>query len=258
MNLKSITMVDHVKIKSGFKHALFLHGLFGNPQEFIQVVPDSIGAIGVKIPGHNTAVDRDFPTYCHDLLKFIKKNHFEFIYGYSMGGRILLECLKTEHVNCPVFLESTGPGAVCFGEEIEFNQQIRQLQDKDFASKIANINNRKDFLSEWYENPLFFGHKIQDSQLQHFEGLNLKDLSQAVIEFSSGNQSNIFDEKDFDFSNIHFLFGSEDKKYAAFAKDYAKRGALVHEFHGIGHNIHSNQPEKVKAILKRELEKNLL
>ena len=247
-------------IKTG-SEVLFIHGLFGG-ENSLENIANSLDrkSVLLTLPGHQGMPVISLYKLCELLKNFILKREIKYIYGYSMGGRILLETLKyfsKEELDSieRIVLESVSEGPSEFlSSNFDIKQTDRLSSDLSFSKKIYNFSQDQflDFLKDWYKLPMFKGldHNYIAKNLNIFKRHNYKDLGHSIFSFSPGFQSSFLDHEKFPFEKIIFLAGECDKKYLSVGKRFEEKGARLKIFGDVGHNIYATKTLELQSYLK--------
>lgn len=240
---------------------VFLHGFLGHPQEFeflTQALEKSgekdFDCISIDLNQGSSFSLKAQSLYIKNKLDQlgIKKAHF---WGYSMGGRVLLEFYKS----FPEFCLSLTLESVSLGLTEKKDRDERVQKDSEWAELIAKDPNL--FLEKWYEQSIFLGFKKQ-KDFPIYTSLRKKTLSsihaQMIVEASPGANSDHFDL----INNINVpvlaLVGQFDDKYLQiWGKLIDKHPQIAIEIiKNSGHVIHIENPTgAVTAFKKMMMEK---
>lgn len=237
---------------------VFLHGFLGHPQEF-KFLMDSFEkefeCIAIDLTQGNSFSLNAQAEYVKSKLDQlgIGKAHF---WGYSMGGRVLLEFYKRFPEAClSLTLESVSLGISNVDEK---NERVKK--DSEWAELINSDPTL--FLEKWYAQSLFDNfRKHEDFPL--YTSLRRKNLSslhaQIIVEASPGANSDHFSL----ISNITIpvlaLVGQFDDKYLQnWGKLIDKHPSLAIEIiKNSGHVIHLENPFGAINTFKKFMEKVL-
>jgi 2-succinyl-6-hydroxy-2,4-cyclohexadiene-1-carboxylate synthase len=244
-------------------HIVFLHGFLGNDHEFDPIIS--------RLKNNYTCVAIDLnlaPQY--DLLsmaKFVReelskrnitKSHF---WGYSMGGRVLLEFYKNFPEVCfSLTLESTSLGLV---DPHERDNRVKM--DSDWAKLIEN--DPELFLEKWYSQNLFAGFKRHNGFAGYLE-LREKTLShrhsQMILEASPGANSPHFEVIDsLDLPTLA-LVGQNDEKYLRIwgklidkNPKIAVSNIVLEAIENSGHVVHLENPHRAVEIFLKFMKEHI-
>lgn len=191
------------------KNLVFLHGFLGNSQEFASLPIQNFNCVTIDLNSAPQYTLKGMAEFVKDKLKNlnISKAHF---WGYSMGGRVLLEFYKNYPEVCEsLTLESTSPGIMDPQE-----RDNRVQMDSEWARLIET--NPQLFLEKWYSQVLFAGFKKQndyDYQLKLRENSLSARHAQMIKEASPGANPHHF--KVIESLNVPTLalVGQNDEKY---------------------------------------------
>ncbi len=244
---------------SALASALMIHGLFGDPSEFFNCLPESLEADGLVIPGHGTSEALDLDSTVIKLNELILSKGYKLLYGYSLGGRLLLEWMKRFSVpdNINVILESAGPGGNAFGTNgVEKAREERLKQDQKLSEKLKALSSRDEkinFFRAWYRMDMFSGYRPSEDELKRKLSHDFSKLSEVVVNYSPGNQGFIFDEGLSLNPNSHyyFLYGEQDSKYKVFSKKFNDLGFKCIQFENVSHNIHGMAAKEIQSLIKK-------
>lgn len=171
-----------------------------------------------------------------DLLDTLKIAQAALI-GYSMGGRLALYlAIHYPHRFPKVVLESASPGL-----KTQSERQARLEQDQALATQIET--NFPEFLTKWYEQPLFDSFrqhpsfaKILAQRSEHLPS----GLAHSLRQMSIGNQPNLWSSLAQCQQPILLLVGARDRKFVQINQQMATlcRTAKLMIAPELGHNIH--------------------
>ena len=227
---------------------VFLHGFLGHPEDFemFSKTFENFKCVSINLnlaPGFALKAQAQF-LYSELKRHKIKKAHF---WGYSMGGRVLLEAYKRfPELFKSLVLESTSPGITDKTE-----RDLRTQSDTKWAKLITEDADL--FLKEWYSQELFQEFK------QHPEFLRLNTTkrekltslhAKMIIEASPGANPSHFEV----IENIKIptlaLVGQFDKKYGQiWGKLIDKNPEIAIQIvpHS-GHVVHIENPTGAKDL----------
>jgi len=236
-------------------YLVFLHGFLGQPQEF-KFIMDSLEkefeCIAIDLnQGTSFSLKAQSEFVKSKLVQLgVKKAHF---WGYSMGGRVLLELYKTYPEVClSLTLESASPGISDIDEK---NERVKK--DSEWAELINS--DPKLFLEKWYSQSLFDNFRKHED-FPVYTSLRRKNLTslhaQIIVEASPGANSDHLDL----LSNISIpalaLVGQFDDKYLQnWGKLIDKHPTLAIEIiRNSGHVIHLENPHGAINAFKKFME----
>ncbi len=236
------------------KKILFLHGFMGSSEDshFLKSLPVKIFA-----PSLIDILEKDSFDSLYDYIDEINP---DFLYGYSMGGRLALDYLAKrirphDHAKAltHVILESSALFNLSSTDKRE-----RLVQDQSRAHQITS--DFPAFLSQWYELPLWgninestkaqwIKERIAHNQIQQKElAYLIENLSPARFDLPK------FSQLPQNLKYIYF-YGEEDLKYSQMIKDSELPKTLFECFcaPNSGHNIHRTQPDYILNTLNHLL-----
>ncbi len=237
---------------------VFLHGFMGKGEDWMEIaegLSDRFYCLIPDLPGHGaTPLDKE-PSYTawtsalRDELSALKVTHTRLV-GYSMGGRIaLIFALTYPKMVTRLVLESANPGIINAKER----EQRASLDDK--LAEDLRQNGMKDFLTFWYNIPLF-------ASLDHLPSLKEKLCKQRINQdpdkmatvlsaLSPGQQPELWSRlKELELPTL-LIAGELDSKYLTITKHVAailfnqKRFTVSN----CGHNTHRESPSTILSLL---------
>lgn len=228
---------------------LFLHGFLGNCQEFnqsISLLSNDFYCLAVDLPGHGkTQVIGGEEYYnmehtAQGLIKFIAALGIKrcILIGYSMGGRLALYlALYFPEYFSQVILESASPG---LRTQAERDQRIQQ--DIKLAKELAT-EDFSDFLTKWYNQPLFASlknHPDFEKMLEHRLQSNPLELSKSLQYLSTGCQPSLWSKLHENVVPLLLLVGELDQKFISINTEMVSlcKFAQLEIVKNCGHNIH--------------------
>lgn len=239
---------------------LFLHGFMGNSQDFdaaISLLSKNFYCLAFDLPGHGkTRVmgGEDcytMPKTAQALITLLDELKIDkcLLFGYSMGGRLALYMsLYFPSRFDKVILESASPG---LRHKSEREQRLQA--DLHLAQKLKT-SHFKDFLLNWYNQPLFKSLK----DYQDFEQLierkldnNPIELAKSLRNMGTGNQPSLWEELENNQIPMLLLTGEYDDKFIAINTEMASLcpKAKLEVIPKTGHNIHLENLNKFVTIL---------
>jgi len=240
---------------------IFLHGFMGSGQDWEEIIPafeSQFYCITIDLPGHGKSLSPDseeaysFPGLSGLLVTLfdaLMLNPVNLV-GYSLGGRVALHLA----VNNPerigrVFLESASPGISHPTERKE-----RLNRDIALADKLQT-ENFSQFLTEWYDQPLFRSLKENrrfPQLLQRRMRNSPEALGRVLVNLSPGVMPSLWEKlKKIPFP-LRMIVGERDEKYVAIAKRMVRENPQIQirVVPECGHNIHFENPEMFEKLLK--------
>jgi 2-succinyl-6-hydroxy-2,4-cyclohexadiene-1-carboxylate synthase len=233
---------------------LFLHGFMGDSNDFneiISMIREQFCCLAIDLPGHGkTRINGGDECYTmsHTALALINlldnlKIEKCFLAGYSMGGRLALYLI----IHFPsrfekVILESTSPGLKTAQErtqrlQIDW-QRTRELETNDF----------KDFLLNWYKQPLFKTlqtHPSFDKLIERRLQNNPLEISKSLRQMGIGNQPSLWEKLADNKVPLRLLAGEYDDKFKCINAEMAPlcQVSKLIIIPKTGHNIHFENPK---------------
>ncbi len=211
---------------------VFLHGFLGDPSDWDAVISflPKFHCIPISLPGHGkTPFATDFTTWMPNIRSF-------HLVGYSLGGRLALQYAKL----FPERIASLTLASSHLGLKNEEEKKKRLQVDEQWAEKLRTLS-LKEFLSLWYEQPLF-GHFKPDlsKRLEH----DPQQLALALLHFSLAKQSYIEPK------NALILVGEKDQRY----RDLFPHANIIPN---AAHMIHLENPLAFARILDLHIQSQL-
>ncbi|MDB9509628.1 2-succinyl-6-hydroxy-2,4-cyclohexadiene-1-carboxylate synthase [Kamptonema animale CS-326] len=241
---------------------LFLHGFMGNSQDFdaaISLLSQNFYCLAFDLPGHGkTRVigGEDcytIPQTAQALITLLDELEIDkcLLFGYSMGGRLALYMsLYFSSRFDKVILESASPG---LRHKSEREQRLQA--DLHLAQKLKT-SDFKDFLLNWYNQPLFKSLKDRPDFEQLIERKldnNPIELAKSLRNMGIGNQPSLWEELENNQIPMLLLTGEYDDKFIAINTEMASLcpKAKLEVIPKTGHNIHLENLNKFVTILMK-------
>lgn len=221
---------------------LFLHGFMGHPSD-----GDFLKTLGHH--HHALPIPHSAPHELDDLFANILQIQPDIIYGYSLGGRVLLNFLaRYEYRPKLIILES-----VHFGLNDETMRRERKELDRKRAHHLKE--DLRDFLDQWYAMPIWgeLSKEAKDikvtNRYDRWAGRE-QNLAETIEFFSPGSFPPV--ESSLITSPCLYLYGEDDQKYKEYAQSL--KAFIVQGFGQVGHCIHqSPQQAYLLSYLKKEI-----
>lgn len=235
---------------------LLLHGFLGSHQDFAEILPalsQHFYCIIPDLPGHGHTLTRgrgyNFLFMAQAISNFVDALDLREIYllGYSMGGRLALylSCYFPSRYTRTI-LESASPGLKTDDEKWN-----RRARDRELGYQLR-IGSLPDFLTQWYNNPLFASLKdhpdIYAAMYQRRLTNNTMNLADVLNSCSLGRQPSFWERLlELDASplnsakSIRLFVGELDAKFLAINQEMlacCPKTASLKIFEACGHNIH--------------------
>ena len=260
MTLPKVNVSDH-KYKfhysfvknSGKPVVLFLHGFMGGTDEFepaIKLLGADFSYLTLDLPGHGkTQVLAGDELYkientAQGVINLLDQLEIQqcFLVGYSMGGRLgLYLSLHYPDRFIKVVLESASPGLLTSADRLErikidyqiTRQLIRILKESEF----------RDFLDNWYSNPIFGcikSHPKYEQMLESRLTNNPLMLCKSLQFIGTGYQPSLWQKIRENRLPMLLIVGEDDEKFININKSMSEEMALtqLQIIHQAGHNIH--------------------
>jgi 2-succinyl-6-hydroxy-2,4-cyclohexadiene-1-carboxylate synthase len=232
-----------------------LHGFLGAVQDFQTLIGSLQAQIGPKLvwtpidyykePQLSPEVSwQEWPQHFERYLDQIPlSGSTNFLLGYSQGGRLALNYLKSFLGRSPhqwrgLILISSGLGL----------SELEKVSRLDFDQKWSNKFLTEDFqevVEQWNQLPIFSGSQREPQRLE--KDFNRKLLAKNLINWSPSQHESYFNF----LSNLElpicYLAGESDKKYVEIGQDLAKKNSKVQLelIESAGHRCFLDQPEVV-------------
>jgi 2-succinyl-6-hydroxy-2,4-cyclohexadiene-1-carboxylate synthase len=239
---------------------LLLHGFMGNCNDFqgcISQLCQSFCCLTVDLPGHGeTQVigsDQYYTMSSTAAVLIGLLNHLNlskvYLFGYSMGGRLALYLMLHYPQRFErVILESASPGLRTSWERSQRFQvdlkRAQQLESQDF----------KQFLTDWYNQPLFESLKrhskfsqLLNRRLQN----NPYELAKSLINMGTGVQSSLWEKLSNNLVPLLLIVGEKDHKFVEINQEMLAVApqTTLKIIQNCGHNIHVEKPEGLIQVL---------
>lgn len=205
--------------------------------------------IAPDLPGHGesppVSVDL-FETQIASLLKTEKLDHVTLI-GYSLGGRLGLQCVLSDPQKFPVFVGISTTA----GLDIPSEREMRKISDSELANQLREITSEstfREFLSQWWDLPVFHSSARNLDLKNSFIDSRMKQdphaMADALEQWSTGVLPSLWDKFGSHKGRTLFLAGSEDDKYVQIASRLAATtpSAELNILNAAGHQILIEQP----------------
>ncbi|MBT7608650.1 MAG: AMP-binding protein [Bacteriovoracaceae bacterium] len=237
---------------------IFIHGFMGDSNDhfFDNSIYD---ILSLNLPGHGKTNYHNFKSFkdvaskLSELLSILSQEKM-LIYGYSLGGRMLLSSLSQlqafSHLHQYVF-ESAHIGLI--SKDMKYD---RLVKDKELSLMLLALDSIYDyqlFLEKWYDRDVFCNIK----QSKNYKGLIKNKIQTLSIDqihrFAKGlslmslaHQENC--RKHITGKNKHFIIGDLDR---LFVELYESESLLnVYKVDHASHNVHLDHAEKISNLLQ--------
>ncbi|QLE46778.1 2-succinyl-6-hydroxy-2,4-cyclohexadiene-1-carboxylate synthase [Nostoc sp. C057] len=232
---------------------LLLHGFMGNINEFdeaIKFLAEDFSYLILDLPGHGkTEVVGGDEYYgmepiAQAIINLLDELTIDkcYLIGYSMGGRLgLYLTLNFPERFIKVVLESASPGLATKAERLE-----RVRHDAQIARKLSRSiiqTDFADFLSNWYNQPIFGyikNHPEYDRMIESRLQNNPQELDKSLRFMGNGCQPSLWEKLQENSIHILLLAGEYDEKFIFIHTEMAKlcEFAQLKIIKNAGHNIH--------------------
>jgi 2-succinyl-6-hydroxy-2,4-cyclohexadiene-1-carboxylate synthase len=234
---------------------LFLHGFMGDRHDFASITSlliDQYQCLAIDLPGHGKTRVMEENGYemaltARAIIGALDQLHISqcLLVGYSMGGRLALYLtlhFPTRFVK--TVLESASPGL-----KTEEERKQRVQQDWQLAMELETTD-FADFLTNWYEQPLFASMKhptgisensptftkILERRLQN----RPTELAKSLRNLGTGSQPSLWTELVQNQVPLLLLVGELDQKFVQINQEMQAfcSSAQLQVMAGCGHNVH--------------------
>lgn len=171
--------------------------------------------------------------------------------GYSMGGRLALYLALRHPERCDgLFLESASPGLWS-----EPERSIRRAADEERASRLES-GSFKEFVREWYRQPLFASLARDEELLERTISARLKndptELARSLRGMGSGSQPPLWEELAGLRVPALAVAGELDEKFVGITRRMADHGPSMRVaiVPGAGHNVRVEALKEYLRLLK--------
>ena len=206
---------------------VFVHGFLGNPSDWdglISYLPKG-PFIPIELPGHGSTPFTEHFTIIPPAPKF-------HLAGYSMGGRLSLQYAR----KFPDRILSLTILSAHRGLKTWEEKDARLKKDEQWAKKLLTLS-IDEFLTQWYDQPLFHSFKPDFSMRRNH---NPEELAKTLLYYSLAYQPLYQPEQ------ALYLVGEKDSKYRAL---YPKAIVVPKS----GHMIHIENPKYIADIIKEKI-----
>ncbi|KAM3094434.1 2-succinyl-6-hydroxy-2,4-cyclohexadiene-1-carboxylate synthase [Phormidesmis sp. 146-12] len=228
---------------------LFLHGFLGSSEEFADIVPqfDRCCCLCLDLPGHGkTQVVGDYSlsTTAQAIVDLLTQLDIPqaILVGYSLGGRLALSLALQFPDRFPkTILESASPGL-----KTETERALRRKHDDQLSDRITS--NFPEFLTEWYDQPLFRSlkqHPNFAALYEHRLKNNPIELAKSLRNLSTGRQPSFWSKLAHYKQPLLLMVGAHDRKFVSINQEIAARcpTAQLEILVNTGHNLHLENPQ---------------
>lgn len=245
---------------------LWLHGFMGSSQDWLPLVNEYFSEycnVLVDLPGHGKSLfsgKNSYPEILHILNQQLRSEGIETYIpiGYSMGGRLALHLQQHHPDNIPAMVGlSTAPGLKTAQERWQ-----RRLSDSELMDRLDTMG-FKDFLSEWYQLPLFQTISKNKSLVKFLITSRSSNdpiqLRRALDLFGNAAMPSLWEKlPELDYP-VLLISGSEDSKYCEINKEMI--GLLPQGDHRIieggDHAFHLEKPLETAQLIRHFLRESI-
>lgn len=237
---------------------LLFHGFMGNQSVYDALIPKLstfCNPITLDLLGHGKSICNPDPTrfqadrQISDLYSILDRLQRDpiFVYGYSMGGRLALQCITSRPDRFSgAFIESSHCGI----QDKTKRTERRQL-DEERAKQIET--DFSEFIYKWVKLPLFSSsQKQQKIHLQKLKKQDPKLMAASLRGFGAGVMPPVCKKLEEIRVPLYLAAGGKDQKYVKRMSEISD--TLSHASFEIiqdaGHRIHADQPDKLVHLLK--------
>lgn len=209
----------------------------------------NLSILAPDLPGHGENAFLPADSFDRQILSLLELEDFEglTLIGYSLGGRLGLHSVLSTPKRFPSFVGiSTSAGI-----DVEAERDLRKNQDYQLAIRLRAITSEsafRDFLSEWWELPVF---KSQVRSLESKERFiasrlsqNPQALAESLMRWSSGVLPSLWDSLEGYSGRSLFLAGDADEKYVQISRKMASKmpSSQLQILPDVGHQILIENP----------------
>lgn len=239
---------------------ILIHGFMGDKSDWDKVsghLKEDFFIVAIDTPGHGEApisADMSLEKYQMMFTEFSKTIQTPFhLLGYSQGGRIALGLVLRGLEVESLILESAALGIVDTTE-----RERRYQADLKMFKNISSPKDLREFLTYWYENPLFGelkNHSNFQGLLDYKEQSNWRLWQESLKCFSVGIQPDyrILLERHKGLRALT-ICGERDHKYLAASKEMETRFNFKYSMiRDSSHNTHFEAPKAFVEVVSNFL-----
>lgn len=237
---------------------LYLHGFLGHPNELGFLRGNHSLYDVLEVPWANLLHDNKDGSLVDVAIAintYLDQQEIQeaYLYGYSMGGRLAMQLVSLyPHKWKGLILESAHVG-------FESGVQRREEQlkwEKKFTKLTAG--NVKEFLKEWYSQPLFKNSKtlMSEEALKQKESYDMDLIRKWGRQLQTANQVYFVPTLIRYKRPILYLAGEDDIKYSKLGQmiEQQVKTAKTVIIKEADHNVHVCKPDKLKKEMDRFIE----
>ena len=210
------------------------------------------------LPGHGSSppmsVD-SFETQIASLLESEIGDEVTLI-GYSLGGRLGLQCVLSNPQKFPVFIGISTTA----GLEIPSERAQRKVSDSILADQLRGIKSDsafRSFLGDWWNLPIFNSParnmELKNSFIESRLKQNPCAMADSLDQWGSGVLPSLWNKLEGYTGRALFLTGSADEKYVPISRRLKDTVSLseLKILNAVGHQILIENPsEAAKCVIE--------
>ena len=247
---------QYIKTKDAAPTVCLIHGFLGTQNDWNAVttaLQHDVNLLLIDIPGHGQS-DGDaslgFSMIAYRLSQILKHEHIDRIVlvGYSLGGRIARHFAH----HYPIYIRHLILISTHLGLSTPQERLNRAYADDQTCQRLMAIPWHQ-FLSEWYDAPLFNRLKLSGHYDRIVADRCLQSphlLSLVLLKLSLSNQP-LYTSLRTPFP-IDYLCGRHDAKFYQLSQQYASF-LSVHSHPDADHAVHLTHPEWISSFLDQIL-----
>jgi O-succinylbenzoic acid--CoA ligase len=233
---------------------VFFHGFTGDKEDLKEIAAPFLSShqqLFIDLPGHGKTLMKHFHSHADIMTKLrdliLLFSDRPIFYGYSMGGRVALKLALNSLTPEKLILESAG-----LGLSSEEEKKARSKHDLDLFDKFDDT---ESFILNWYGNPMFKHYrnsKCFQADIEKKSAHSLDEWRDSQLYLSQGSfplQSETLLKLASAHFPVHYLYGEDDPKYAAYAP-FFKRTSMIP---AASHNPHKTHPLEINDCLTQIL-----
>jgi len=236
---------------------LLLHGFMGSAADWLPVIehcPAAFNYLTVDLPGHGNSPlppALSVQSTAEALVALVNELDLNQVHvlGYSLGGRLALYLAVHYPQRFSSFIiESASPGISAAQE-----RAARRQTDEQRAEQLEQ-QNFKDFLQEWYRQPLFADlnrHPAFKQLLKRRLKNDPHQLAQVLRGLSVGRQKPLWRQLASIRKPVLLISGEQDEKYKKICADMKQQNPAFRweQIKQCGHNVHAQQARLYADVL---------
>ncbi len=267
MKLYTDEILYHLNIHqsdSGLPYLLLFHGFMGSSEIFQPLLPKLkpfCNPVSIDLAGHGKSVapagsshfsaERQ-STQIRSILERLSFSSL-FIYGYSMGGRLLFQLItRYPGLIRGALFESTHCG-------IESPQEREDRIKLDKSRSRAILQDYDTFIDRWAELPLFKSTPVEKQHVYRsvMRKQNPQLMAASLSGFGSGVMPSVCRELQHLPTPLYLVAGEHDLKYVKRMSTIASMcsDCTFQIVKNAGHRVHTDRPEDLVQILKTFIKK---